>query len=343
MCHFFLPCIHFHPPSSIFLHLLPCDVCHHFLPLHSMPSMKNFCFRHLLWCLSSTTCYNFKLWCLPCEISFSYIFRFNSPPLYNISLFDIATSPLPPLNFDIFFEVTLPPCHVSNLMSSIRWPPSVASYCLKSQCPPYNISIFDVFDQIVDHGNAQPFGRNQFSTLFIAILPWYPQEISILSKCACWSSRLIFIKDILQGQSSLMVSNNQIWLFLWCWVLPTLRFHWFIPVQSVKYDVLKLSIRLLKADDGTIHHHHCSNKLLLVDIFALITMITLCFGTPNTHTAQCFCNISPCDIHLMTWHLPLQFLSMTSSFYGLHHHDILNIHYIWESLHTLKTNKQEAR
>ena len=50
--------------------------------------------------------------------------------------------------------------------------------------------------------------------------------------------------------------------------------------------MLKLSTRLLKADEGTIHHYHCSNKFLLVDSFALITMITLCFGTPNTQTVQ---------------------------------------------------------
>ncbi len=48
-------------------------------------------------------------------------------------------------------------------------------------------------------------------TLFIAILPWYPQDTSILWNCACWPSKLIYTKEILQEQSSLMISNNQIW------------------------------------------------------------------------------------------------------------------------------------
>ncbi len=49
-----------------------------------------------------------------------------------------------------------------------------------------------------------------------------------------------FPKDSLQEKFQTIKFDN----CLWCRVLATFKFHWFITVQSVKFDALKLSIRL---------------------------------------------------------------------------------------------------
>ncbi len=110
-------------------------------------------------------------------------------------------------------------------------------------------------------------------------------------------------------------------LHLWCRVLANLRFDWFITVQSVKSNVLKLYIRLLKADKGTIHHHHCSNKLLL-DKPLLCPQAMLPPVSP-------VCNIAQSNIVIYSTktpppqHLPTTSPPMTTLFYSLTSHLVM--------------------
>ncbi len=95
--------------------------------------------------------------------------------------------------------------------------------------------------------------------------------------------------------------------------------------------MLKLSKWSLKADEGTIHHHHYSNKILLVGRCEFVTMTTVCFGTPDTQMVWYFpplcCNNFPCHVwqrhcYFMVHHLPQQclpvmFLQAMLPFYSM--------------------------